>query len=114
MSLEDRLAALQKELDLTDEQVAQVKPILEDREAKMMKMRESHRGMERTDENRQAMRAEMQSLNKDTDARLAKVLNEGQMKQYRKMMQQRSRRMRGRGGPQQGGAGPGGPGGPGY
>ncbi|MFZ0430100.1 MAG: hypothetical protein WAO20_18425 [Acidobacteriota bacterium] len=110
MSLEDQLTNLQKQLNLTDQQVTQVKSILEDRQARLMKMRESRQGMERTEENREAMRSEMDALNKDTEAQLSKVLSEEQMKQYREMRQQRSRRMRG-GGPPQGGPGSGGPGG---
>ena len=95
LSPDERLAQLTEQLDLTDEQAAKMKPIIEEQSKKQQELFESAGG------DRATMRAEMTKLMEETDKRYAEVLTEDQMNEYREMRQERMRQ--GRPPPPQGG-----------
>ena len=95
LSSDERLAQLTEQLDLTDEQAKQMKPIIEEQSKKQQEIFDSASG------DRETMRAEMMNLMEETDEQYAEVLTEDQMNTYRKMRQQRMRQ--GRPPPPQGG-----------
>ena len=95
LSSDERLAQLTEQLDLTDEQAKQMKPIIEEQSKKQQEIFDSASG------DRETMRAEMMNLMEETDEQYAEVLTEEQMNTYREMRQQRMRQ--GRPPPPQGG-----------
>ena len=95
LDADERLAQMTEQLDLTDEQVKQMKPIVEEQTKKQEAIFENASG------NRETMRAEMMKLMEETDKQYAEVLTEEQMNTYREMRQQRMRQ--GRPPPPQGG-----------
>ena len=86
LDADERLARLTESLELTDEQVEQMKPIVEEQTRKQKELFES------AGADRAAMRDAMMELVAETDAAYAKVLTEEQMVKYREMRQQRMRR----------------------
>ena len=84
-----------KYLNLTDEKASVVRPILEASQQKRMDLMK-----DRT--NREAMRAKMDEINKETEALLIGVLSSDEMKAYKKW-QEEHRQQRPRG-PRQGGS----------
>ena len=95
LGADERLAQMTEQLDLTDEQVKQLKPIVEEQTKKQEAIFENASG------DRETMRAEMMKLMEETDKQYAEVLTEEQMNTYREMRQQRMRQ--GRPPPPQGG-----------
>lgn len=95
LSPDERLAQLTEQLDLTDEQATQMKPIIEEQSKKQQELFQNAGG------DRATMRAEMTKLMEDTDKQYAEVLTEEQMNKYREMRQERMRQ--GRPPPPQGG-----------
>ena len=95
LGADERLAQMTEQLDLTDEQVKQMKPIVEEQTKKQEAIFENASG------NRETMRAEMMKLMEETDEQYAEVLTEEQMNTYREIRQQRMRQ--GRPPPPQGG-----------
>ena len=95
LGADERLAQMTEQLDLTDEQVKQMKPIVEEQTKKQEAIFENASG------DRETMRAEMMKLMEETDKQYAEVLTEEQMNTYREMRQQRMRQ--GRPPPPQGG-----------
>ena len=92
MSLEDQLEFWQEELQLSEEQVSELKPILEEAREEMMKIRERYRG-----QGRQGMgqaRQEIDKLNEETQARLEPILSEEQMARYKEIRKERVEQMR--------------------
>ena len=107
MSIDDELANLKTELELTDEQVTKMKPILEDSLTQMRKAREQFRSQDRTQANREERKASMEKINQDTDKKLGGILSADQLKKFQDLRDQRMNQRRGmRGGP---GQNPGGP-----
>jgi len=88
MNADQRLAQLTTDLDLTDEQVEQLKPIIEKQTKKQQELFES------ADADRAQMRAEMTKLRDETDKAYAEVLSEEQMVKYMELRMQRMRRGR--------------------
>lgn len=88
LSPDERLAQLTEQLDLTDEQAAQMKPIIDAQSKKQQELFESAGG------DRATMRAEMTKLMEETDKQYAEVLTEEQMSKYREMRQERMRQGR--------------------
>ncbi|MCL7973216.1 MAG: hypothetical protein M8835_01495 [marine benthic group bacterium] len=84
----DRLAQLTEQLDLSDAQVDQMRPIIEEQTKKQQKIFEEGSG------DREKMRGEMMKLMQETDERYAEILTEEQMTRYREMRQQRMRQGR--------------------
>jgi Spy/CpxP family protein refolding chaperone len=88
LSPDERLARLTEQLDLTDEQAAQMKPIIDEQSKKQQELFENAGG------DRATMRAEMTKLMEETDKQYAEVLTEEQMSKYREMRQERMRQGR--------------------
>ena len=88
LSPDERLAQLTEQLDLTDEQAAQMKPIIDEQSKKQQELFENAGG------DRATMRAEMTKLMEETDKQYAEVLTEEQMSKYREMRQERMRQGR--------------------
>ncbi len=88
LDADERLAALTERLDLTDEQVKELKPIVEEQTKKQEEIFQNASG------DRETMRADMMKLLDETEKAYAEVLTEEQMNQYREMMQRRMRQAR--------------------
>jgi protein CpxP len=106
MSADDRMKQMTKQLDLSADQQAKIKPILEDEQKQMMDMRNSSTG------DRQAMREKMVQMRQNTRNQIRALLNDKQKETFDKMEQQRQQRMQEmrnrRGGMMGGMGGPGG------
>jgi protein CpxP len=106
MSVDDRMKQMTKQLDLSADQQAKIKPILEDQQKQMMDMRNSSTG------DRQAMREKMVQMRQNTRNQIRALLNDKQKETYDKLEQQRQQRMQEmrnrRGGMMGGMGGPGG------
>jgi hypothetical protein len=89
---------LTQDLELTEEQAAEVRPILEDQRQAMQALRDEF-GPPGDEVDRDAMRERVREIAGEVDERLAQVLDETQMEQYRKIRhhQMRGRRHGGRG-----------------
>jgi Spy/CpxP family protein refolding chaperone len=88
LSPDERLAQLTEQLELTDEQSEQMKPIIEEQSRKQQEVFENAGG------DRATMRAEMMKLMEETDELYAEVLTEEQMNRYREMRSERMRQGR--------------------
>ena len=95
MTPDEELQRLDKSLKLSDDQKSQIKPILEDRQKKMVDLR-SDSSLSREDR-----MGKMRSIMEDSNGKIRNVLNDDQKKQFDEMQQH----MRGHG---PGGHGPGG------
>jgi hypothetical protein len=83
---------LAERLALSDEQAAEVFPILEDSFRQMRELMTEARGQGRQGMN--AMRDRMDELNATTENRLSRILDERQMAEYKKHVEQQRARMR--------------------
>jgi len=93
-ALAEQLKVLTKGIDLTDEQVALVTPILQNTIKKQGELRESVRG---GNVDRRAMRGKIDELIKSQNAQMAEILSEEQMKKYKEWQkEQLNNRRRGR------------------
>lgn len=90
-SVDDELTYWKTELDLSDEQTEQIKPLLQKSRKQMTELRRSSGGP--SPEMFEGMRKIQTEL---TDG-LKPILSEDQMKRYQKMMEERMQRRRGRG-----------------
>jgi len=88
---ERELAQLTQALSLTGDQQAQVKTILAERRQKMEALRSS---------DAQPTREQMESVRKDSDAKISALLNDDQKAKFTAWQQQRMERRRGPGGDQ--------------
>jgi periplasmic protein CpxP/Spy len=88
MTPEDRLKDLTKQLSLTDDQQAKIKPILEDQQKKMDDLRNNSSG------DRQERGQKMQQIRKDTNDQIRAVLDDNQKTKFDKMEQEREDRMK--------------------
>lgn len=86
------ISDISSRLDLTDEQVDLVRPVIENRVRKRDEIFRNYRSQGRS--GRGAQKTEIAELNFDTEMRLAKVLTTGQMEQYRKMKEEQRAGMR--------------------
>jgi Spy/CpxP family protein refolding chaperone len=84
-----RLAHLQTELNLTDAQVDQIRPILEAQTAKARELMVRHRGQDR-----RTLRTEMQALRDETRTALADVVSAEQLAQWEALVDNRRRNFR--------------------
>jgi len=98
MSPDARLKRMTKELNLTADEQAKIKPILEDEQKKMMDIRND------SSLDRQTMRDKMMQLQKGASDQIRAQLDEKQKETFDKLQQEREERMRSRRG-----GGPGGP-----
>ncbi|QTA90466.1 hypothetical protein [Desulfonema magnum] len=89
------MSVLKDRLSLTEEQEAQVRPIMEEQIEKQRALFEKYRGKGRAD--RRTMRDEMQKNQEDTEKRLEGVLSKEQMDEFRKIRDEKRNKMRGKG-----------------
>jgi Spy/CpxP family protein refolding chaperone len=82
-SADREISALKERLKLTDEQVAQIQPILESFREQMQEMRENSGG------DREQMRSQMRSIMQERDKKIEAILTESQQKEYQKYIQER-------------------------
>ena len=105
MSPDDQLKRMTKDFDLTADQQARIKPILEDAHKKMEDARNDSNG------DRQTMRQKMMQIRQDTNDQIRALLDDKQKEKFDKQEQERRDRPQNRrgGGPEsQGGANSGG------
>jgi len=88
LDADQRIAQLETQLELTDAQVEQLRPIVEEQTRKQRELFAGGSG------DRETMRSEMAKLRDQTDEQFAEVLSQEQMKKYRELRQQRSRQGR--------------------
>ena len=87
MSPDDQLKRMTKDLDLTADQQAKIKPILVDSQKKMEDLRNDSSG------DRQAMRQKMVQIRQDTNDQVRAQLNDTQKTKFDKQEQEREERM---------------------
>jgi periplasmic protein CpxP/Spy len=83
---EQQLARLSQRLNLTDEQQAKIKPLLEDQHKQMMALRED------SSLSREERRAKFQEIRKQTMEKMNPILTSEQQKQLQQMQQMRHER----------------------
>ena len=83
-SVEQQLDRMSTRLSLTDEQKPKVKAVLEEERTKMRELR--------SESDRSTRREKMQTIRKDTTAKMKKILNEEQFKKYEEMSSRRGKR----------------------
>ena len=88
---EQIIATMQERLNLTDEQVEQIRPIVYEQSENRRELFEKYRSQGR--QGRSAMREEMQEMRSETDARLAEILSDQQLQEYQKIQNQRCEQM---------------------
>lgn len=81
---EQRLMRMQSHLDLTDEQVDRIRPILETHAAQARDLQEQYQGQDRRQK-----RVEMQALREETKTALAEILTEDQLAKWQQMKENR-------------------------
>jgi Spy/CpxP family protein refolding chaperone len=96
------MADLDQQLDLTDDQSAQVRTILEEQRQAMQQLRDEF-GRPEDDQAREEMRGRVRAIHHDTQERLSQVLDEEQMQRFQELQRRRRHHRH---------PGPGGPGGP--
>ncbi len=79
---------LQVRLNLTDEQVEKIRPIIEDRIDKRLELIEMRNDQDRAE--MQSLRNEMQELKNESQRLIESILTEDQIVEYRKMQEERS------------------------
>ena len=89
------MADMKSRLGLTEDQEAQIKPILEDDFVKRHAIIEKYQGQGR--QARSSLRTELQELRTTTEHRLEPILTKAQMEEYRKMQEEARQNMRGGG-----------------
>lgn len=92
MTADQRLERMTKQLNLTDAQQQQIKPILENESKQMQTLRED------SSLSQQDRMSKMMAIRQDSASQIKPILNADQQKQYEEMM---SRQGHGRGGPGQ-------------
>ncbi len=100
MSPDERLKRMTKDLNLTADEQAKIKPILVDAQKKMEDARND------SSADRQTMRQKMMQIRQDTNDQVRALLDDKQKEKFDKQEQERQDRMQNRRG-----GGPGGPGG---
>jgi Spy/CpxP family protein refolding chaperone len=87
MSPDEQLARMTKELNLTSDQAAQIKPVLVDRRQQMQTLRQDQ------STSREDKMAKMKSLREDSNTRIEAVLNDTQKQQFEAMLAKQQHRM---------------------
>jgi len=100
---EQIIANLTAELSLSEEQVAKIRPIIEEHTKKRDELIEKHSASDGS--GMQDMRTQMQSLRTELDTQLQTVLTEEQMVKYRAYMEKKRQEMQNRMGGHKGGGG---------
>jgi Spy/CpxP family protein refolding chaperone len=91
-SADDVVQRLGQKLNLSDDQKAQIKPIIADRQQKMQAIRSD------TSMRRDQKRPQMKSIMEDSDKKINAILTPDQQKQYAELEQQMRERRQNRGG----------------
>lgn len=94
MSVEDRVAELKTQLDLTADQVTKITAIMQNQRDTMQTMRDKF------GDDRDGMRAEMTKLRASTDKAISALLTDVQRKKYEEIIAQRQQGRPGQGGGQ--------------
>ena len=89
---EEILAMMKERLNLTEEQEAKVKPIIEEQCEARDEIIAKFKGQGR--ESRRSMRSELQAHQEVTEEKLSAVLTEEQLEEYRKIQEEQRQRMR--------------------
>jgi len=85
------MAKLTERLNLTEEQKAQMQPVIQDDMDKHREVMVKAREQEIKD--REAVKAQFEAIDKETDAKLATILSAEQLKEFQKMREERRARM---------------------
>jgi hypothetical protein len=100
MSADQIVSSMKKSLDLTDEQVKQILPVIKEE----MSKREELMGQGGGPGDFESMKSDMEKIDKETETELAKYLTEEQIAKWKKQQSERKSRMgRGPGGGMGGG-----------
>jgi Spy/CpxP family protein refolding chaperone len=83
---------MKNRLNLTDEQEARIRPIIEEQIKNRAALIEKYQGHGR--EGRRFLRNELQELNQNTENQLQSILTKEQMEKYRKMQAEEREQMR--------------------
>jgi len=86
------LSDMKSRLNLTDEQEAKIRPIIEEQIKKRNALIEKYQGQGR--QGRESLRSEMQALGKSTEDQLQPILTKEQMGNYQKMQEEERQNMR--------------------
>lgn len=86
------IADMKDQLNLTDEQEAKIRPIIEEQIKKRGALIEKYQGQGR--EGMGSLRNEMQELSKSTENQLQSILTKEQMENYRNMQAEERQKMR--------------------
>ncbi|HEX4825934.1 MAG TPA: hypothetical protein VFV19_16660 [Candidatus Polarisedimenticolaceae bacterium] len=94
---ESMLDQMKKRLNLTPEQEAQIKPILQENAKKLQEMREKHMAANpgQPAPPDPETRKQMMAMREETDAKIAKILTPAQMEEWNKMRAEARQRMMG-------------------
>jgi periplasmic protein CpxP/Spy len=99
-SADDQLKHLTKKLNLTDDQQAKLKPILDDQHTQMEQLRADNSG------SREDRWKKMREIRENSDNQIKSVLNEDQQKKFDAMREEQRSRMKERMGAHSGGDAP--------
>ena len=94
-NLENRIAVLSEKLQLTDDQIEQIRPVLEDQAQKRKEIFEAYSAQGNGD--RRALRNQMRTLREETRSQVMDYLNEEQIAKYEAWQQERIQKMQNRG-----------------
>ncbi len=97
---DNRLEELQKRLNLSDEQVSKIEPIMAAAREKMQELRQNSSG------DRQEMRSGMQAIFQERDQKIKEILTDAQKAEYDKYLQEQREQMRQQRGQRPGGKRP--------
>ncbi len=82
---EEQIERLKERLDLSDQQAKDIRPIFEESREKLQALREQYQDPSRSQETMEALRNERAELQEETNQKLATVLSDEQMTQYREL-----------------------------
>lgn len=88
---EQIISTLTDRLNLTDEQVSQVHPIIEEQVAKQREIFE--RGRVERHQQKESLRSELEAIRNDTESQLETILTTEQMEAYREFQNERRQGM---------------------
>jgi hypothetical protein len=94
--VQQRIEAIKGRLALTPEQIAQMRPVLEDEVRKLKAMREKYSGSDQSRRTKLKMARELRDIQSAADERLRKILSKQQMDEMKKIREERREQLRGR------------------
>ena len=84
---EEMISKMQQDLDLSDEQAAQIKPIIEEENEKMKSLMEQMR--KQGDATSESIRTEIEKIRQETETKLVTYLSEEQMSKWKEQKEKR-------------------------